>query len=121
MFNFSVIVPLYNRPDEITALLKSLCIQTDKHFEVVIVEDGSNITSEKLVRSFQDRLNIKYYFKENSGPGLSRNYGAERSSGNYFIFFDSDCIIPENYIAIVREYLTKDYTDAYGGPDRSHE
>lgn len=117
----SLIIPLYNRPGEIKELLESLCHQSDSKFETVIVEDGSSLKSEDIVKSFGKVLNLSYYFKPNSGPGQSRNYGAERANGNYFIFLDSDCIIPKDYIKSVKEFLKKNWVDAFGGPDRADE
>lgn len=118
---FSIIIPLYNRPAEIRELLDSLVQQAYKHFEVVVVEDGSTEKSEDIVASFRDRLEVKYFFKENSGPGLSRNYGAERASGDYFIFLDSDCIVPVEYLQEIENELSTSPVDAFGGPDRAHE
>ncbi len=115
---FSVIIPVYNRPQEIRELLVSLEKQTyKKSFEVVIVEDGSSETSEDVVNSYKDRLDIKYFYKENSGPGQSRNFGMQRASGDYFIILDSDVILPENYLLNVEDALQDNYTDAFGGPD----
>ena len=118
---FSLIIPLYNRPEEIRELLESLCLQSDTGFEVVVVEDGSEVRSEAIVQSFADRLEVKYFEKPNSGPGQSRNYGAERATGEYLIFLDSDCIIPPDYVRSVREFLRKHPVDAFGGPDRSDD
>ncbi len=115
----SLIIPLYNRPDEIRELLESLVLQSDSDFEVVVVEDGSQDKSETIVDSFSEKLSLQYYFKENSGPGQSRNYGAERAQGNYLIFLDSDCIIPSHYVQAVKSFLTKKWVDAFGGPDRA--
>ncbi len=117
----SIIVPVFNRPSEVEELLKSLDRQTDRNFEVVIVEDGSSETCQAETEKFAERLNLRYYFKENSGPGPSRNYGFEKASGNYGIFLDSDCILPERYVETVRKALDKDGIDAFGGPDRAHE
>ncbi|MCF6365959.1 MAG: glycosyltransferase [Bacteroidales bacterium] len=119
--SLSLIIPVYNRPDEVDELLESLTKQTIRDFEVIIVEDGSQRKCDNIVNSYSTQLNIKYFFKENSGPGTSRNYGAERASGNYFVILDSDCIIPEKYIEIVLKNLNEDYTDAYGGPDKAHK
>ena len=101
---FSVIVPVYNRPHEITELLKSLTLQTRKDFEVLLVEDGSTITSEKVYESYSRYLSIQYFFKPNSGPGPSRNLGFEKARGKYFVVFDSDCIIPPGYFESVENY-----------------
>lgn len=116
----SLIVPLYNRPQELQELLESLKLQTQKTFEVIIVEDGSEIKGDKIIEQFKPTLDIKYYFKPNSGPGTSRNYGSERATGDYFIFLDSDCIIPEHYIESVVSELQNKPVDAFGGPDRAH-
>lgn len=114
---FSIIIPLYNRPDEVDELLASLCNQTDKRFEVVVVEDGSIWKSDTVVEKYRDRLDITYFEKSNSGPGLTRNAGAARAKYDYLIFFDSDCIIPPHYIETVSHSLLERYADAYGGPD----
>jgi len=120
MIKFSVIIPVYNRPDELSELLESLKNQTVKNFNVVIVEDGSNLKSDKIVEAYSGSLDIKYYFKPNSGPGQSRNYGSERANGAYHVFFDSDCIIPKRYFEIVEKRLQEEPVDAYGGPDMAH-
>ncbi|MDN3677157.1 glycosyltransferase [Flavobacterium paronense] len=115
---FSIIIPVYNRPDEIKELLESLSISDyKKKYEIVIVEDGSSITCRQEVENFKERLNISYYFKENSGPGDSRNYGMEVAKGDYFIIFDSDCIIPKQYLTEVEKELTTNYVDCFGGSD----
>lgn len=114
---FSVIIPVFNRPDELDELLMSLSNQTFKQFEVIIVEDGSTLKSDKVAGKYTDRLNINYFEKANSGPGLSRNAGAELAQYEWLIFFDSDCIIPESYLENVVRFLSSYNTDAYGGPD----
>ena len=120
--NFSIIIPVYNRPQEINELLQSLTKQTfHKSFEVVVVEDGSNLKADEIVKNYSEKLNIKYFFKENSGAGASRNYGMQKASGSYFIIFDSDCIIPPNYLVEVEKALSKNYTDAFGGADAAHK
>lgn len=118
---YSLIIPVYNRPDEIQELLESLVmLDTDLEYEIVIVEDGSSISSKDVVDAFQSQLNISYYFKKNSGPGDSRNFGMERAKGNYFIILDSDCILPKNYLTHVDESLKTHYVDCFGGPDKAH-
>lgn len=113
----SVIVAVYNRRDELQELLYSLLKQTDKNFEVIIVDDGSEYKLESLVSTYIKELDIKYFYKNNSGAGLSRNYGVKYASGNYFIFLDSDCIAPIHYIQNVRKELNFNYVDAFGGAD----
>lgn len=118
--NFSIIIPVYNRPEEIKELLDSLVLSTyTKSFEVVIVEDGSTISSKEVVAQFAGKLTISYYFKENSGPGDSRNFGMKKAKGDYFIIFDSDCIIPSEYLTEVEKELTREYVDCFGGPDKA--
>jgi glycosyltransferase involved in cell wall biosynthesis len=118
---FSIIVPVYNRPDEVAELLESITKQTfQEDFEVVIVEDGSTISAKDIVDNYKENLNISYYFKQNSGPGDSRNYGMARAQGNYYLIFDSDCILPPQYLTEVSNALQKQYVDCFGGPDAAH-
>jgi glycosyltransferase involved in cell wall biosynthesis len=117
---FSAIVPVYNRPQEVEELLESLTQQQFNDFEVIIVEDGSSIPCKQIVDKFEEKIRVKYYFKENTGPGTSRNYGALRADGDFFIFFDSDCIVPAEYFNEVTKALTFAKADAFGGPDRAH-
>lgn len=122
VLQFSFIIPVYNRPDEIEELLQSFKgLKTNIPYEIVIVEDGSTITSKKIVDTFISKLDISYYYKENSGPGDSRNYGMQQAKGNYFIILDSDCILPENYLNEVEKSLETNYVDCFGGPDAAHQ
>lgn len=121
---YSIIVPVYNRPDEVDELLQSLCTQQEKDFEVIIVEDGSQTPCEDVCRKYADRLDLKYFMKPNSGPGQSRNYGAERAQGQWLIVLDSDVVLPDGYLVAVDERLrlsslTSEIA-AWGGPDAAH-
>lgn len=118
---YSIIVPVYNRPAELRELLDSLTRQTSKNFEVIIVDDGSDEPSQAVCDEFSDRLIIKYFFKLNSGPGPTRNFGFEKASGDYLVMFDSDCIIPHTYFEAVENFMRNHPVDAWGGPDRGHE
>ena len=119
---YSIIIPVYNRPNEIDELLDSLTKQDfSDDFEVLIIEDGSTIKSDIIVKKYKSQLNIKYFFKENTGAGASRNFGMQRALGNYFIILDSDVILPEHYLSEVKKGLDIKYTDAFGGPDTAHE
>lgn len=118
---YSIIIPVYNRPDEVDELLNSLTQQTVRDFEVIVVEDGSSVTCEHVVKQYEQQLNIRYFNKPNSGPGQTRNYGAERSSGEYLLILDSDCILPTGYLAAIEEELKLQPADAFGGPDRAHD
>ena len=118
---YSVIIPVYNRPDEVDELLQSLTQQSFKDFEVIVVEDGSSIPCKPVTEKYQELLDVHYYDKPNSGPGQTRNYGVERSKGEYLIILDSDCILPEGYFLAVEEELQHEAADAFGGPDRAHE
>ncbi len=117
--NYSIIVPVYNRPDEVDELLQSLTAQTEKDFEVVVVEDGSTLTCEDVCKQYAGILDLHYYDKPNSGPGQSRNYGAERARGDYLIILDSDVVLPVDYLSNIKRHLAEG-TDAFGGPDRAH-
>ncbi len=120
--NFSIIIPVYNRPKEIDELLTSLTkLDFEEDFEILIIEDGSSKKSEELVNSYKSKLNVKYFYKENSGAGASRNFGMQKASGNYFIVLDSDVIVPKHYLSEVKKALQTNYTDAFGGPDAAHQ
>lgn len=120
--SFSFIIPVYNRPEEIKELLESFERQTyQKKYEIIIIEDGSAAPSEEIINSFSDTLHISYFKKSNSGPGDSRNYGMQRSEGNYFIVLDSDCTLPPTYLASVEKSLQEQYVHCYGGPDAAHK
>ena len=117
---YSIIVPVYNRPDEVDELLQSLCEQTVKDFEVLIVEDGSIKTCKDVCDKYANILVLHYYAKDNSGPGQSRNYGAERASGDYLLILDSDVVLPTDYLAAIDKELQHQQTEAFGGPDAAH-
>ncbi|MBD1391973.1 glycosyltransferase [Mucilaginibacter glaciei] len=116
----SIIIPLYNRPQEISELLQTLTLQTYKEFEVLVIEDGSVNKADEIVKGFADRLDIRYFEKANEGQGFTRNFGFERAKGDYFIIFDSDCLIPADYLQMVNDSLNTNWLDAYGGPDGAH-
>ncbi|MCD8102780.1 MAG: glycosyltransferase [Alistipes sp.] len=117
---FSIVIPVYNRPDEVGELLATLTRVEGGDFEVIIVEDGSSEPCDAVASGYMERLNLRYFYKKNTGPGLTRNFGAERAAGRYVVFFDSDCLIPEGYFARVGEELESSPVDAWGGPDRAH-
>jgi glycosyltransferase involved in cell wall biosynthesis len=123
---YSIIVPVYNRPDEVDELLESLCSQTRKDFEVVIVEDGSKKTCKDVCDKYASILDLHYYYKDNSGPGQSRNYGVERAQGEYVIILDSDVVVPDSYLEATDRELTSATSHqsspivAWGGPDAAH-
>lgn len=118
---YSIVIPVYNRPAEVGDLLESLLTQTRKDFEIILVEDGSSITSEEIVNAYSQRLPIRYYYKSNSGPGPTRNFGFARAAGEYFVVFDSDCILPPTYFESVDRALVTGGLDAWGGPDKGHD
>lgn len=117
---FSIIIPVYNRPEEIDDLLNSLTRQTYVHFEVIVVDDGSSIPCEPIVNAYNNRLRIRYFYIENSGPGLARNQGVRYAEGEIVIVLDSDCIVPASYLEQVHESLMRYKVDAFGGADRAH-
>ncbi|MDO4319185.1 MAG: glycosyltransferase [Bacteroidales bacterium] len=119
---YSVIVPVYNRIDEVRELLDSLLAQTLQNFEVIIVEDGSTEPCREAVDDAVAKgLDAHYFFKDNEGRSIARNYGIERATGDYFVFFDSDCVIPPRYFENLERMLAADPLDCYGGPDAAHE
>lgn len=117
MEKYSVIIPVYNRPDEIADLLESLATQTARNFEVIIVEDGSTKPCREVMRRYDGKVDVKYFFKDNEGRSIARNYGMERATGSYFIFFDSDCVIPADYFEKLNRFAAERPLDCFGGPD----
>ena len=117
---YSIVVPVFNRPDEVDELLDSLTRQSLKNFEVVIVEDGSKKPCKDVCDKYADILDLHYYYKDNSGPGQSRNYGAERAQGDYVLILDSDVVLPEGYLQAIEDELQGGAAEAFGGPDAAH-
>ena len=114
---FSVIVPVYNRPAEVDDLMRSLAEQSLQDFEVMIVEDGSTVRCQDVVERYAHRVDVHYFYKDNEGRSIARNHGIERASGQYFIFFDSDCVIPRDYFKTLKAALDEHYVPCFGGPD----
>lgn len=120
VIKYSVIIPVYNRPEEVSELLESLLHQSRKNFEVLLIEDGSSVRCDHVAERYQPFLNIRYFFKQNEGPGPARNFGFASAAGEYFVIFDSDCILPPEYFEVVDAALSASEFDAWGGPDRAH-
>ena len=118
---FSVIVPVYNRRGEVRDLLESLAKQTDDDFELLLVEDGSTERCDDIAAAYANQLRVQYFWKENEGRSIARNYGIERAQGSYFIFFDSDCVIPTRYFEVLKKALKEHPVDCFGGPDAASE
>lgn len=121
MPRYSIIVPVYNRPDEIDELLESLSKQSFREFEIIIVEDGSDNDCKQIVENYQSELNLHYHLISNSGPGLARNHGASKAKGKWLIFLDSDTLIPEKYLASIDDFIDSNNIDAFGGADRDKD
>ena len=119
---FSIIVPVFNRPDEIKDLIQSIVDQKYRDLEIIVIEDGSSISSNDIINSFKNKINLQYHKISNQGPGLARNHGAKFAHAEWIIFFDSDCIIPKNYFYEVNEFLKSNTeVDFFGGPDKSNK
>ena len=121
VMKYSIIIPVYNRPDEVDELLAGLQLQTVSDFEVVIVEDGSQIPCKEIVAKYQGKFPIQYLWKENGGPSPARNYGVEHAQGEYILILDSDVVLPQGYLAAVEKELEENPCDAFGGPDAANE
>ncbi len=117
---YSIIIPVYNRPEELNELLSCISSQYFRDFEVIVIEDGSIQKSDEIVKGFSDKINIRYFYKENGGQGFARNYGFEKALGTYFILFDSDALIEPNYLQVVEERMQRENVSLYGGPDTDH-
>lgn len=121
MPKYSVIVPVFNRPGEVDELLQSLTKQTFTDFEVLIIEDGSTDKCDLVCKKYENTLTLRYFFKENSGQGFSRNFAFEKAHGEYFIQLDSDAVLPTSYFQAIETDIQQNHWDAFGGPDRAHE
>jgi len=121
MPKYSVIIPVYNRPEELDELLESLSKQSRKDFEVLVVEDGSTIKSDVVAEKYIEEFEIRYLYKENTGPGDTRNFGMRNANADFLLIFDSDCLIPPDYFEKLENYRSQFYFDAFGGPDKSHD
>jgi len=121
MVKFSIIIPVYNRPEEVEELLVSLSDQSIDCFEVIIIDDGSTKKSEEKAHLFKERLDIQYFFKPNEGPGPTRNFGVSKAKGKWIVFLDSDCFVPSNYIEVLDNHINSSDIDVFGGPDKDHE
>lgn len=117
---YSFVIPVFNRPDEVAELLESLCRQSSRDFEVLVVEDGSSVPCRDVVQAYVGRLDVRYFLKDNSGPGPSRNYGVERARGEYVLILDSDAVLPPGYLEAVDAELRQSPCEVFGGPDRAH-
>ncbi|MES2795091.1 MAG: glycosyltransferase family A protein, partial [Bacteroidota bacterium] len=120
MHFFSLIIPIFNRPDELDELLQCIDNQSFINFEVIVVEDGSSLKCDHIVRKYESKIDLKYFYKENGGQGFARNYGLERAKGDFFIILDSDALIESNYLEIVNQAIDSQLVDLFGGPDREH-
>ncbi|SFI52642.1 Glycosyltransferase, GT2 family [Halpernia frigidisoli] len=121
MNSISIIIAIYNRKDELFELLSSLLLQTDKDFEIILVDDGSKIDLRHTIELFSESLNIQFFRKPNSGPGLSRNYGAKRAKNDWLVFVDSDVIVEKEYIKNIKKNIAENSCDAFGGADKAHK
>lgn len=117
---FSIIIPVFNRPQEVEELFESLTNSDEQPYEVIIVEDGSSVPCSDVVDKYRALLTINYLQQSNSGPGPARNFGAKAARGEYLIFLDSDCLVPPTYLTTINNALAKNKIDCFGGPDRTH-
>ncbi len=92
----SIIVPVYNAQERLSACVDSLLAQTEKDIEVLLVDDGSSDDSVKICDEYATKdARVKVYHKPNGGVSSARNYGIEQAHGQYMMFVDSDDVIDE--------------------------
>lgn len=114
----SIIVPVYNRPEELDELLASLVAQAYYDYELIIVEDGSSRPSAHIIDKYRTALpSVEYVATPNGGPSRARNIGARYARGEYLIILDSDVVLPAGYLSAVDQQLATSQADAFGGPD----
>jgi glycosyltransferase involved in cell wall biosynthesis len=117
IIKYSIVVAVYNRPEEMEELLHSIKNQSFRNFELIIIDDGSQMSSRNVFEKYNKELNISYFFIENKGPALARNFGVDKAIGEWIIFLDSDCTIPQDYFHEVEFFLENNQIDFFGGPD----
>lgn len=116
---YAVVVPTYSRPDEVNELLVSLLNQDYPDIEVIIADGSPDDTVKQVVEQYKARLNLIYLHKKNLGISESRNWGAEKATADYLVFFDSDCVIPASYFSVLNTFFLTHELDAWGGPDKA--
>ncbi len=114
---FSIILPTYGRPEEVTAFLESICRQNYQDFEVIIVDGTPNDVLHPVIDKFRKQINLTYFHERGLGASESRNLGCKKAKGDFVVFIDSDCIVPEDYLVKINAFLKKNKADAFGGPD----
>ena len=97
----SVIMPVYNAEKTIERAILSIINQTYNNIELILINDGSTDETESIIKKYiekEKKIDIRYYFQENSGPSIAKNLGIDMAIGEYILFVDSDDTISENYI-----------------------
>ena len=119
---YSIIIATYNRLSELKELLHSVSLFTfdSTKFEIIISDDGSTDGTKEFIKKYNADFQLRYIHQKNQGPGAARNHGMSKAKGDYFIFIDSDCIIPSDYLSKIEQFLTENPVDAFGGPDDCH-
>lgn len=118
---FSVVIPVYNRPDELHEVLSSLVSQSFKDFEVIVIDDGSTISSRSVIERFQKNLTLTFLTLPNQGQGFARNDGMKAAKGSFFIILDSDVSLPLTYLEVLKKAIHERNLDAFGGPDAAND
>lgn len=118
---FSIIIPSYNRSDEIAYLIQSFNRQTfpKERFEVLLVNDGSTDDTAAIVGELikSSPFRIRFFQRDHEGPGPARNFGMSQAEGEYFLFIDSDCTADPNWLSELAQAIEQEKPDAFGGPD----
>ncbi len=114
---FSIIIPTYNRPQPLTNCLQSITNLDYSHnrFEVIVVDDGSKISLDTIVKPFQNQLNLTLISQTNAGPATARNTGARQAQGQFLAFIDDDCTPANNWLQVLETYLIAHADDLIGG------
>lgn len=114
---FSVIIPTYERPAQLTKCLESIThlnYPKDK-FEVIVVDDGSEDPPETIVEAYTEKLDIKLYTQINAGPAGARNTGSEKANGKFLAFTDDDCEPDPDWLNAFEKEFNKDPKIFLGG------
>lgn len=115
--SFSIIIPTHNRPQQLRQCLEAV-VRLDypkERFEVIVVDDGSELAPAGVIKSFTDSLQIALLIQPNAGPASARNYGAQEASGDFLAFTDDDCQPEPNWLRAFAEVLSREPGCLAGG------
>lgn len=118
---YSVVVPTFSRPGEVNELLASLQNQSEKSFEVILADGSLDDSVKEVADRYRTQIPVRHLYHKGIGISDARNWGVREAVGTYVLFFDSDCVIPQDYFRNLSAFLAIHPADYFGGPDGAGE